>query len=125
VNQTFQIATASSYTGDFSQIVPNTPGSGLVWDKSQLNNGILGIIAGSAPVSLINPQVVGTNLVFGGSGGPASGSYVVLTSTNAAVPVSTWTPIATNSFTAGGTFSVTNGIVTGATGHYYAIKVLP
>ncbi|HEX3799712.1 MAG TPA: LamG-like jellyroll fold domain-containing protein [Verrucomicrobiae bacterium] len=125
VNQTFQIATASSYSGDFSQIVPNTPGSGLVWDKSQLNNGILGIIAGSAPIALANPQVVGTNLVFGGSGGPASGSYVVLTSTNAAVPVSTWTPIATNSFTAGGTFSVTNGIVTGAAGHYYAIKILP
>jgi fibronectin-binding autotransporter adhesin len=121
----FQIANAASYGGTFPTIVPNTPGPGLVWDQSQLNVGFLNVIAGSAPPSIGIVHEVGTNLVFGGSGGTAGNSYIVLTSTNAATPVSSWTPVATNMFDSSGNFSVTNGIATGTVQHYYAIKLLP
>ena len=42
--------------------------------------------------------------------GPANGIYAVLTSTNANASAGQWTPIATNSLRAGGSFSYTNAL---------------
>jgi autotransporter-associated beta strand protein len=119
----FQIFSAASYGGNFAGIVPATPGAGLVWDTSQLNIGFLNVIAGSTPPTISSHSVVNGNLIFGGSGGPANGNYVVLSTTNAAAKLATWTPVITNSFDGSGNFSATNAIGTGQ--HYYAIKLLP
>jgi hypothetical protein len=50
----------------------------------------------------------GNNLVFSGTGGVTNGNYIVLTSTNVALPLIQWTPLATNSFDASGDFTFTN-----------------
>jgi hypothetical protein len=56
-----------------------------------------------------------------GSGGLAGGQYVVLSSTNIATPVSSWTPIATNTFDGSGNFSFTNGALVGP-GRFYLLQ---
>ncbi len=120
----FQIFSAASYGGNFTGgLVPPTPGAGLAWDTSQLNIGFLNVIAGSTSPSISTHSVVNGNLIFGGSGGPANGNYVVLTTTNATTVLANWTPVITNSFDGSGNFSATNAIGTGQ--HYYAIKLLP
>jgi hypothetical protein len=52
-------------------------------------------------------SVAGDNLVLDGTGGVSGQSYIVLTSTNLALPLDQWTPAVTNLLTANGNFSVT------------------
>jgi len=120
----FQIFNATTFNpSSFSSIVPASPGAGLAWDTSHLNTGSLNVIAGSAPPSVSNVSIVGGNLVFSGSGGTASGSYVVQVNTNLAT--TNWTAIATNSFDSSGGFNATNVISGGTPKSFYRIKVLP
>ena len=59
----FNIFSAGSYSGAFNRISPATPGSGLVWDLSDLaTNGILRIISTSN--SLITAQLTGQQLTL-------------------------------------------------------------
>ncbi len=52
-------------------------------------------------------NLVTTNLVFTGTNGVAGGTYYVLGSTNAALPLSQWLPVVTNALTANGPFTIT------------------
>lgn len=56
----------------------------------------------------VSARTVGSQVVLGGSGGPFSGSYYLLRSTNALLPAVNWTRIATNQFDAAGSFVITN-----------------
>ena len=54
------IMSAKTYEGEFKNIIPSTPGEGLVWDTSTLyTNGILRVSAsdGIAPAAIQEPQV--------------------------------------------------------------------
>jgi BspA type Leucine rich repeat region (6 copies)/PKD domain len=57
--------------------------------------------------SLTGASLAGANLVLDGSSGQAGVTYIVLTSTNLALPLSQWTPAATNLLSASGNFTVT------------------
>ena len=48
--------------------------------------------------------------MIAGTNGVAGSTYYVLSSTNAALPVASWTSVATNVFDAGGNFSFTNAV---------------
>jgi hypothetical protein len=50
--------------------------------------------------------VAGTNLVLDGTNGQSGSTYIVLTSTNLALPLRQWTPAATNLLGASGNFSI-------------------
>jgi hypothetical protein len=52
-------------------------------------------------------SVQGTNLVLDGTNGQSGNTYLVLTSTNLALPLSQWTPAATNVLSVSGNFSIT------------------
>jgi hypothetical protein len=52
-------------------------------------------------------SVAGANLVLNGTNGQSGNTYLVLTSTNLALPLSQWTPAATNLLGASGNFSIT------------------
>jgi fibronectin-binding autotransporter adhesin len=105
----FKLFSASNYLGSFSSITPASPGPGLQWVTSALNSsGTISIAA--LPIPRITTfGVVDGNVVLSGTNGPAGGTYWVLTSTDAALPISSWTSIATNSFNGSGNFSFTNG----------------
>lgn len=62
-------------------------------------------------------------LIFSGSGGVTNGSYSVLTSTNLALPLSQWAPIATNSFDDNGDFSFTSHAGGNAPERYYRLRL--
>ena len=61
----------------------------------------------SPPPVLGGVSVSGTNLVITGANGCAGLTYYVLSTTNLLLPISQWTPIATNTWSANGNFSVT------------------
>ena len=105
----FKLFSATNYAGSFSAITPATPGAGLLWVTSALNtSGTLSVALAPIP-RIVNFGVVGSNLVLSGTNGPANGTYWVLTTTDVGQPLANWTPVHTNTFTAGGNFSYTNG----------------
>jgi pectate lyase len=65
----------------------------------------------------------GTNLLFGGNGGPAGGTNYLVASTNLALPLAQWTRTATNSFDASGNYSITNALPTAVTQRFYRIRL--
>ena len=121
---TFQIFNAGNLTGSFASITPATPGAGLAWNTCQLSSGIISVVSSGASQPAINNVVVSSgNLIFSGTNGTAGGNYYVLTSTDVAAPLSSWTSIATNTFGPGGVFSVTNAINPGTPKRFYVIQL--
>ncbi len=119
--QSFQVFTAASYSGSFAFITPSTPGSGLAWDTTQLNSGKINVVtAGVTGPTISTAQVSAQNIILGGAGGTANGTYYVLTTTNLASR--NWLPIATNSYDASGNFSWTNALTPGLTQQFYLLK---
>ena len=56
----------------------------------------------------------GGNLTFGGTGGIPDVQYRILTSTNVALPLASWTPVTTNTFAPDGSYSYTQSFLTNA-----------
>ncbi len=79
-----------------------------------------GITISVVPVSFTSVRVEGTQLVMSGTG-PANGIYAVLT--NASPSAGPWTPIATNSIGAGGSFSYTNALDPSKAQRFYRLRV--
>ena len=73
-------------------------------------NGSISVTGTATRPTISSVTSSGGNLVISGTGGVQGSSYVVVSSTNVALPLSSWTPIATNVFGTGGTFSYTNSI---------------
>jgi hypothetical protein len=75
---------------------------------------------GSARINL-----AGTDLVFNWSNGVSGATYHTLMSTNVALPLSQWTPIATNVLSADGNFSVvvTNAVNPLAPRKFYELQL--
>ena len=121
----FQLFSGTSYSNSFASIVPATPGAGLAWDTSQLNSlGFLNVVNATHPV-ISSTAVSGGNLIFSGSGGSANGTYYVLTTTSLTNALSNWTVVSTNTFDAGGNFSVTNAINPANPQRFYSIYYAP
>jgi hypothetical protein len=105
VNDTFQLFNVSSSPlNNFA--VTNLP-AGATWDTSQL--GVNGTIRVSGIASRPHPAFTGVAASGGSvilSGTNATGSYVLYSSTNLALPLSNWVPVFTNTFN--GHFNFTN-----------------
>jgi fibronectin-binding autotransporter adhesin len=118
----FKIFSAAVYSGSFASITPAKPGSGLAWNTNQLGSGIVSVVAQATPPVISSTRVSGGNLIFTGTGGTTNGTFYVLTSTNVATPLASWTPLSTNMFDGSGNFSVTNAIVPGVPHEFYLLK---
>jgi hypothetical protein len=68
-------------------------------------------------------NLVGTNLVFTGTGGPTNENYFVLASTNVALPVANWMRLATNRFNATGAFAFTNAVNPALPQNFYLLQL--
>jgi autotransporter-associated beta strand protein len=103
----YSLATAN---GAFARIIPAAPGAGLAWDTRQLTvDGSLRVTAQPTP-GIASVFRSGTDLILCGTNGPPGGTYHVLCSTNVVLPLTSWTPMATNLFDASGNFKYTNAI---------------
>jgi hypothetical protein len=125
IGDSFQLFRAGSYTGSFASITPSAPGGGLAWDTSQLNYGLLNVVAAPAQPAINSVAISAGSLVFSGTNGTASGTFYVLTATNLAIPLTNWVILATNSFDASGNFSVTNTVNRGTPQQFYQIELAP
>ena len=63
-----------------------------------------------APTTITGIVQSGPNLLLSVTGGLAGGSYTLLTSTNVALPLSSWTTNSTGNFDSFGNVTVTNAI---------------
>ncbi|HEV7928474.1 MAG TPA: hypothetical protein VGR14_24180, partial [Verrucomicrobiae bacterium] len=117
----FQVFDAASYSGSFASITPTAPGPGLAWDTTQLSSGAISVMTATATGPTISSvQLSSGNIVLSGSGGTASGTYYLLTTTNLAVKP--WLTIATNSYDTNGNFVLTNAVTPGVTQQFYLIE---
>ena len=109
----FKLFNATAYSGAFTNITPATPGDGLVWDTGSLtNNGVLNVISAVKPTPTITGiSLSGTTLTITATNGAAAGQYVLLGTTNLALPLADWTPILTNAFDAGGNLNLSTNII--------------
>jgi hypothetical protein len=105
--------------------------SGPGWQLDEAASGNPGLqfgavlVAGSAPSQpgIITTSLAGTNLVLNGTNGLV-GTYYVLMSTNVALPLNLWTPVATNALSASGNFTitVTNTVTPNVRQRFYVLQ---
>jgi autotransporter-associated beta strand protein len=82
---------------------------------------------GQVQLIIMRPQfnqvtVAGGQILMNGSGGAADGLYYILSSTNPALPLNLWTPIATNQFDSNSNFSFTNQIKLNVPRQFYLLR---
>ena len=83
------------------------------------------VVTAPSPPNFGNIQVAngGGSFVMSGTGGVTNGTYYVLTSTNVALPLNQWMPVATNPFDASGNFAFTNTPATNTLQMFYLLQL--
>jgi len=118
----FQLFSASGYSGTFGAITLPTLVAGQVWTNKLAVDGSLQVVGVSAP-HIGNIVLAGTNLVISGTGGPTNGTYWVLASTNIVLSLTNWPRVLTNQFNASGNFIFTNAISPIVPWRFYVLQV--
>jgi hypothetical protein len=75
------------------------------------------------PLAFDNVFTSGANLVLGGKGGTPGKNYLVLTTTNLALPLINWEVLATNAFDSGGAFNFTNLLPSSSLSQFYILQL--
>ena len=78
-----------------------------------------------APLGIASVRLSGADLVLNGINGQSGATYYVLMSTNLAVPLSQWTPVATNTPGVSGNFTITvsNTVTTRTPQRFYILQL--
>ncbi len=128
----FNLTGGGSITGSFSNTpawTGTTPGNSsnytIVTSSSQviLKYSVSGgVVQAPQQPGLTSISLSGTSLIINGNNGTEGAQYVLLCSTNLALPVNEWTPVATNKFGAEN-FSLTNQIVPNAPQCFYILQL--
>ena len=84
-------------------------------------DGSIAVVEAPSPLQFDSLTVAGSQLLFSGSGGASNGTYHVLATTNVALPMTQWTPVATNLFDDTGNFRFTNPITPGVLRRFYRL----
>ncbi|HEX3102164.1 MAG TPA: hypothetical protein VHQ01_10245, partial [Pyrinomonadaceae bacterium] len=122
-NDSFKLFGAAIYSGAFTNILPLVPRAGLKWDTSLLGvNGTLKIITVPKP-TIANIAISGTNLIFTGTNGQGNEPYLLLATTNVALPLTNWTVLSTNIFDSNGNFNLTNPISPSTSQLFYLLQL--
>jgi len=120
VGDEFPLFNAASYAGSFSSVTLPPLAGGLAWTNQLLSYGSIAVVA-TPPLGFGSIQRSGTNVIMSGTGGTAGGNYVVLATTNAALPATNWTRVLTNQFDAFGAFSFTNTVTPATPAQFYRL----
>jgi autotransporter-associated beta strand protein len=108
VGQSFHIFNAvTTPAGTITNIVP-APAAGLAWSFNPTNGMLTAVVGAQKNPTIFNSvTLVNGNLVISGTNGLPSGSYVIVSTTNPALPLISWQPVATNTFDITGKFTNT------------------
>jgi autotransporter-associated beta strand protein len=101
-------------------------GGGVTWNNHLATDGGITVatIVPTTPPVFFGTVVSGTNIVSGVSNGSPGSTYYVLATTNVALPPTSWTPIATNTYPSG-VFYLTNAITPGVAHRFYLLSPTP
>jgi hypothetical protein len=111
----------TNFSGGFTNIVLPPLAGNLVWNTNTLNSsGTLSVVALTSP-TISAAGLSGGNLILTGFGGVNNWPFYLLTATNLESP--DWQIIATNTFDAGGNFSLTNSILSPQPRGYYRLQL--
>ena len=117
----FKLFDAPFFTDSFLSVTLPPLAPGLNWTNTLTLDGSIQVVGIPLPV-FASISVSGTNVIISGTNGPPNAPYAVLTATNVTLPLSNWVSIATNQFDSSGSFSFTNGIVSGELQRYFRIR---
>jgi fibronectin-binding autotransporter adhesin len=120
LGDSFQLFNAPAHTGNFSSI-SGSPGAGLSWSFNPAS-GVVSVVGFVPQPAITGISLSGTSLVLTGTNGQAGEQYNVLTTTNLALPLSQWTVLSTNTFSAGN-FSITNSLNPNTPQSFYILRV--
>ena len=122
---TFQLFSAGSYAGAFTNVSPPAPGPDLKWNLSRLNvDGVLRVFAAtSQPPRIASAAVVDGRLQICAREGTTYDPCVLVSSTNPAAPPEDWEPWATNCFDGAGELVFTNAVAPGDSQRYFRLRV--
>ena len=120
---TFQIFSAGTYNGGFTNVIlPDLP-IGLAWNTNALNSsGVMSVIVTTTPV-IVQVSISSAGFSLAGTGGVANANYYLLGTTNLATPLASWPRLATNQFDASGNFLITNSLSTNAPQYFYQLQL--
>jgi hypothetical protein len=118
---TLFVATPFSYGGAFATLNLPPLSGGLIWDTSGLTvDGSIKVVTPTVPI--IGAVRIGNDLVMSGTNGPALKDYQVLTTTNVALPLASWTTNGAGQFDSLGAFSFTNAIAPGILRQFFTLQ---
>ncbi len=124
VSNSFKLFYATNYSSSFASVSPATPGPGLVWVTNNIPvNGTLSIALGTVHPQIGQVSLNGANLVFNGTGGAAGYNFTVLSSTNVAAPLATWTVAGGGNCDNNGNFIYTNAIAPGSGQLFLGVRI--
>lgn len=108
-------------TGQPVNTVP-WPNQVSLYKRGELNDALMFVGGVTSHPAFGAPVLSGGKLVLTGNGGSADGTYQVLTSTNITLPLSSWTPVLTNTFGADGSFSNAVGMQASSAAQFYRVR---
>lgn len=117
----FQLFNASLYVGAFSSVTLPALPPGLTWADQLSANGSITVIGQPVP-GIGGTTQTGANLSFNITNGIPGGTWKLITATNVALPVASWTTNLSGLFNGLGTVSVTNGVNPAEPQRYFRIK---
>ncbi len=115
----FSLLSPDTYTGSFSSL--GLP-AGVTWQSNYGATNFM-LLAGSGQPVFATFRLSGTNLVFTGTGGTAGSNYMILTSTNLALPIASWTTLTTNQFDGNGQLHFTNPVSPAKPRQFFIFKL--
>jgi hypothetical protein len=126
----FIILTAGSLSGAFTNVtggrVPVANYSGGSFQVVTTATSVV-LTNFSVPVSappILNGVILsGTNLIFSGTNGSFGANYLILTTTNLALPISNWSILSTNQFGNGGAVNFTNPLNPNSPQLFYRLRL--
>lgn len=121
LGQSFPIFSAASSSGNFTNITPGSPGTGLRW-RFEPASGVLSVVSASSQPVIASLALLGTNLVLLVTNGPPGATNYLLASTNLLLPATNWPRLATNTFDVSGNCFFTNAARLAAPPQFFRIS---
>jgi hypothetical protein len=122
VGDKFKLFSAASFSGAFNSISLPLLASGLAWTNKLLLDGSIEVVASPGP-KIEAVSVIGTKLVYAISSGTPGGSYVVLTTTNIALPLTNWSVATNDTFDWLGNSNFTNALNSSTPSSFFKLFV--
>jgi len=117
-------AGGGSYIGGFSTIQLPGLGVGQSWNTSQLSvSGTISVVGNPAPPAITSVGTLGTDLVISGGNGITNGTFTLVTSTNVAALMTTWTTVGAGTFDGNGNFAVATPIQPGTPARFFRVRL--